>query len=85
MDGLHENASVASANEEYTEFLEDLEEDPEMRKNVNVYKDKRKMETRMDDGEPEQEIPQIDLAEMLDDLVLGGASSAEVKEVPQSM
>ena len=70
MEGLHETASVGSANEEYTEFLEDLEEDVEMRKFVNVYKDKRKANQTQDDEDESNDVPQIQLAEMLDDLVI---------------
>merc|ERR1711944_356506 len=69
LDELHDKASVTSGNEDYNDFLNDLEEDPELRQNVNVYKDARKMavdtESEIGDGEA---IPQITLAEMLDDL-----------------
>ena len=59
----------SSGNEDYADFLNDLEEDPELRQNVNVYKDARKIAVD-DTSEADQDIPQITLAEMLDDLVL---------------
>ena len=68
MNGLYKDSM--SQNDEYQGFLEDLEEDPELRKNVNVYKDankaKRNAESELDD----EEVPKIDLAEMLDDMTL---------------
>lgn len=57
---------------DYNEFLDDLEEDAEMRQRVNIYKDSRKQqqiavdENDMDDPSA----PHITLEEMLDDLVL---------------
>ncbi len=68
---------------EYQHFLEDLEEDPEMRQNVNIYKDKRKLDALVDGGDAEDgtgDMPQISLAEMLDDLVL----SAPAEPAPQA-
>jgi len=80
MEGLHERAGTSdSANNEYDDFLEDLEEDPEIRQNVNVYKDANKV-IAVDDsasvaGGDDDGVPQITLAEMLDDLDLGGADA----------
>ena len=81
MDGLHEN-DTASQNDEYEAFLEDLEEDPELRQNVNVYRDQRKMAAARDGTESESgdDFPQISLAEMLDELALGDASGGEEEE-----
>lgn len=51
------------------EFLEDLEEDPALREHVNIYKDKSKEPMAIDTDHLDHEgIPQITLAEMLDDL-----------------
>lgn len=49
--------------------MEDLEEDPEYRKNVNIYRDSTKPanETAAADAE---DVPRITLAEMLEDLNL---------------
>ena len=44
MEGLHGANGVESAsqNNDYNDFLEDLEEDPELRTNVNIYRDPNK-------------------------------------------
>jgi nonsense-mediated mRNA decay protein 3 len=84
MEGLHHNdgsgGSMSDGGNEYNDFLEDLEEDPELRKNVNVYKDASKISGQMavdqDSISDSEDIPQITLAEMLDDLVIGSEHSA---------
>lgn len=79
-----------SLSRDYTEFLEDLEEDPVLRQNVNVYKgelillsslspmntpfrlDEKKLQqnpTKITDDDDEN-IPQIDLNEMLADMTM---------------
>lgn len=56
---------------EYTEFLEDLEEDDAYRQNINIFKDSTKTPVDLDDLDVEDEsLPQISLQEMLDDLTL---------------
>lgn len=62
----------SSANREYMDFLEDLEEDPHLRQNVNIYADKEKMSSMMavDTDHIEEDAPQITLQEMLEDLVI---------------
>ena len=57
---------VTSVNRDYTDFLEDLEEDPAFRQNINIYKDAARMAVQV--NENDEEIPQITLQEMLDDL-----------------
>jgi len=53
---------------DYNDFLEDLEEDPELRKNVNLYKRQQKPQWM---AEAEEVIaPKVGLEELLDDLVL---------------
>ena len=85
MEGLHHNAgsggSMSDGGYEYNDFLEDLEEDAELRKNVNVYKDASKIAGQMavddqDSVSDSEDIPQITLAEMLDDLAIGSEHSA---------
>ena len=75
MEGLHETVggsnSMSDGGYEYNDFLEDLEEDPELRKNVNVYKDPAKIAVDRDSVSESEDIPQITLAEMLDDLDIG--------------
>lgn len=56
---------------DYNEFLEDLEEDPEMRQNVNIFKDAAKQSMPVDVNDmADPSVPRITLEEMLDDLVL---------------
>jgi len=57
-----------SCNEEFADFAADLEEDPGMRKNVNIYKDSSRVPIDEEDDDPE--CPQITLAEMLEDIDL---------------
>lgn len=50
--------------------MDDLEEDPELRQNVNIFKDPSKaIPVDINDG-IDASVPQITLEEMLDDLVL---------------
>jgi len=62
-----ETASVA--NEDMNEFMEDLEEDADLRKHVNVYK-KKNVALDEESSVGDDEAPKIDLAEMLDDMDL---------------
>jgi len=86
MEGLHQagsSGSMSDGGNEYNDFMEDLEEDPELRKNVNIYKDTAKIAGEMpvdQDSISDSEIPQITLAEMLDDLDIGSnvAKNSEV-------
>lgn len=59
-------------NSDYNQFLEDLEEDPQLRQNVNIYKDEKKLATMPVDVNDmlDPTVPRITLEEMLDDLVL---------------
>lgn len=55
---------------DYNEFLDDLEEDPQLRQHVNIFKDSSKMiPVDVNDG-IDPSVPRITLEEMLDDLVL---------------
>uniref|UniRef100_A0A182PB58 60S ribosomal export protein NMD3 n=1 Tax=Anopheles epiroticus TaxID=199890 RepID=A0A182PB58_9DIPT len=69
---LNEDVAVDTDIEnEYNEFLEDLEEDPELRQNVNIFKDKNKQQIPVDTNDMDDpSVPRITLEEMLDDLVL---------------
>ncbi|CAJ0948608.1 unnamed protein product, partial [Mesorhabditis belari] len=72
----HETASVA---DEFQGFMEDIEEDPFMREKLNIYKDRERLAMPVDtDEEGANEV--VDgptLAEMLDDLDLGGDTNME--------
>ena len=77
MEGMHERlGSSDSANHEYDDFLEDLEEDADLRQNVNVYKDTAKLAADVD-GAHDDGIPGISLAEMLDDLNIAEDATGE--------
>lgn len=54
---------------EYNEFLDELEEDPELRRNIDIFKD-RKKQIPIDIDNIDSDIPQITLEEMLDDLTI---------------
>uniref|UniRef100_A0A672MH81 60S ribosomal export protein NMD3 n=1 Tax=Sinocyclocheilus grahami TaxID=75366 RepID=A0A672MH81_SINGR len=71
------DATDTDDERQYTEFLEDLEEDEMLRKNVNIFRDASKIPVESetdDDG-----APRISLAEMMEDLSLsdstGGAGA----------
>ena len=64
--------------------LQDLEEDPELRTNVNIYRDPNKA-TAVDDSELSEEddgAPRITLAEMLDEMTIDatGGDGADMVE-----
>ncbi|XP_046396883.1 60S ribosomal export protein NMD3 [Ischnura elegans] len=63
---------------DYQEFLEDLEEDPGYRQNVNIYK-ARKAPCAVDVNDPDEDetMPKITLEEMLDDLDIGDDMDGE--------
>jgi len=67
-----------SCNDEFQDFEADLEEDPNLRQNVNIYLDKNKIP--VDEDEDDQDCPQITLAEMLDDLDIGTDASGDMLE-----
>ena len=63
------------------EFLNDLEEDPALRQNVNIFRDRSKEQqiaVDVDDLE-DPNMPGITLEEMLDDLVLEDEEMTEVQ------
>jgi len=66
-----DGASVASSQDkDYLDFLEDLEEDPKARENINIYKDPKKMMAVEADMNDNDNMPQISLQEMLDDMCI---------------
>jgi hypothetical protein len=63
---------------DYLEFLDDLEEDPTYRQNVNIFRDKSKQHIAVDvDDLGDETIPHITLDEMLDDLNLEDVEMSE--------
>lgn len=58
--------------------MDDLEEDPEMRQQINIFKDAKKQQIPVDvDDMPDPSAPFITLEEMLDDLVLDDVEMAD--------
>jgi len=61
----------STIDRDYTDFLEDLEEDPALRQNVMIYKDERKLNMPTDDEkDDETDLPQVGLEEMMSELTL---------------
>ncbi|KAJ8921812.1 hypothetical protein NQ315_008444 [Exocentrus adspersus] len=64
-----DTAFDSEAND-FHEFLDDLEEDPALRQNINIYKDKTKQIPVDTNDKYDETMPQVTLEEMLDDLVI---------------
>lgn len=77
LDMETETSSVAR---DYTEFLEELEEDAVYRQNVNVYLDRERLAVDTDDEDGD--LPKITLQEMLDDLCLEDDPMGDGPEEP---
>ena len=57
------NWHIFKDDEDFLKFQEELEEDDEARRNINIYRDPN---ARPDSEMGDDEIPKIDLAEMLE-------------------
>lgn len=64
------NFVVYPINRDYNQFLEDLEEDPQLRQNVNIFRDSSKQIPVDTNDMDDPSVPKITLEEMLDDLNL---------------
>lgn len=62
-----------SFHRDYNQFLEDLEEDPQLRQNINIFRDSTKQIPVDTDDMLDPSVPRITLEEMLDDLQLDDA------------
>ncbi|XP_060525572.1 60S ribosomal export protein NMD3 isoform X2 [Cylas formicarius] len=63
---------------DFNEFMDDLEEDPALRKNINIFKDNSKpIAVDSNDLDYDATMPRITLEEMLDDLVVDDVEMAE--------
>lgn len=63
---------------DFNEFMDDLEEDPELRRNINIFKDNTKvMPVDINDVNYDPNTPHITLEEMLDDLAVDDVEMAE--------
>lgn len=77
IDKTNAASETASINNEMEDFMRDLEEDPCLRANVNIYKDADRMAVETDDEGSVIGVPRITLQEMLDDLTVGGDADDE--------
>uniref|UniRef100_A0A8C7UL65 60S ribosomal export protein NMD3 n=1 Tax=Oncorhynchus mykiss TaxID=8022 RepID=A0A8C7UL65_ONCMY len=66
---------ICSISRQYQDFLEDLEEDEALRKNVNIFRDASKIPVESDTDD--EGAPRISLMEMLEDLSLTDATGGE--------
>lgn len=71
-----ENAAFNQDTNDYNEFLEDLEEDPDLRQNVNIFKSKTVIPVDSN-SEVDPTMPCITLEEMLDDLQIEDVEMVE--------
>lgn len=82
-----EEAGSDSMDQDYDDFLADLEEDVILRQSVNIYKDPARLKKLRKDvsapaaEDPLDETPYISLAEMLDDLCLDEPESEPMTEL----
>lgn len=65
---------------DYHEFLDELEEDPDMRQNINIFKDSSKPIPVDANDQNDFNDPRITLEEMLDDLVIEDEDMQECYE-----
>ncbi|KAJ8966531.1 hypothetical protein NQ317_007177 [Molorchus minor] len=65
---------------DFHEFLNDLEEDPSLRQNVNIFKDSSKQMPVDSNDKYDETVPHITLEEMLDDLVINDVEMTEEQE-----
>lgn len=62
---------------DYEAVKQDLEEDPELRRGVNLYRaEEQAVATADDDEEEDEDAPEVPLAELLEGLVLQDAAPA---------
>eukprot|EP00742_Colponemidia_sp_Colp-10_P002276 GILJ01002430.1.p1 GENE.GILJ01002430.1~~GILJ01002430.1.p1 ORF type:complete len:528 (+),score=93.79 GILJ01002430.1:79-1662(+) len=86
-DMLPRERDVQKTEKEYEEFLQDLEEDPELRSNVNLFKEAaapvRRDVEEMEDAEyePEEDFPEVGVEELLDGLTLNDPDEEDEQEV----
>jgi len=80
-DGKEKKGHQVDQDRNYEEFLRDLEEDPEMRSQVNLYKVAEAPESMHTEGtDIEDDFPDVgvdELLDMVDDLTLGGDTNED--------
>lgn len=61
------------------DFLDDLENDPQYRQNVNIYKNRNTLPPVQETDDEDDDRPRISLEEMLEDLVIDDAEMEDVE------
>ena len=83
--GRAAQAREAAAEADYEEFLEDIEEDVDMRQHVNLYKDEDKLARAASratvDGDDDELPPEVALEDMLDNLAIEEGVAPEDEQV----
>lgn len=64
---------------DFNEFLDDLEEDPALRQNINIFRDASKQIPVDSNDVQDETAPHITLEEMLDDLVIDDVEMGDVE------
>jgi nonsense-mediated mRNA decay protein 3 len=83
-NGEKTKAEVAKAEQDYELFLRDIEEDPELRGMINLYKnpnnhpEQPQDDEMLDESEAEEDFPEIQLEELLDELTLEDKEDVEM-------
>jgi len=81
--GEKTKAEVAKAEQDYELFLRDIEEDPELRGMINLYKNPnataQQDDEMLDESEAEEDFPEIQLEELLDELTLEDKEDVEME------
>jgi len=81
--GEKTKAEVAKAEQDYELFLRDIEEDPELRGMINLYKNPNIQaepdDEMIDESEAEEDFPEIQLEELLDELTLEDKEDVEME------
>lgn len=80
LEAIVEDAGSSDVDRDYTDFLDDLEEDPNLRQNVHIYRDRDKVAVDADDTD-DDECPKISLQEMLEDLHLDDAEMEDASDM----
>jgi nonsense-mediated mRNA decay protein 3 len=65
MDATMATANQDAAEQDYHEFLEDLEEDKNYRKNINIFYNPSLQTVALEDGDVSEDVPRVGLEEML--------------------
>ena len=68
---------------DYERFLEELEEDPEMRQNVALFRATNAFDSASEMDE--DDVPQVPIDELIDTLTLGSANDNDIETEDENM